>query len=279
MLGRLISIAPALKTCRFSRGLTRSREHNIVSFNKKELGKSPDHPPLKWGVFNDTGELGANLQKLYNPLIVILPMKYKKEDLVKISWDDFDKYALKIKNEVENYLNKKNIKIDVVVPIFRGGGILALKLAFEFKVIRILPYQYKYFHGEKDFKLKKVYCPKFSQLTTFKKKNPVILVVEGNHSTGRIANLVISDIKKQLPNSKIIYVSLAKDYFYKDSVKNIDFTTCGYYTNENRKLSKEACKKIGINFENVYIFPWESYEEELAMLNNDNFGYENQEEF
>jgi len=206
-------------------------------------------------------------------------MQYKKEDLVKISWDDFDKYALKIKNEVENYLNKKNIKIDVVVPIFRGGGILALKLAFEFKVIRLLPYQYKYFHGEKDFKLKKIYCPEFSQLTTFKKKNPVILVVEGNHSTGRIANLVISDIKKQLPNSKIIYVSLAKDYFYKDSVKNIDFTTCGYYTNENRKLSKETCKKIGINFENVYIFPWESYEEELAMLNNANFGYENQEEF
>jgi len=206
-------------------------------------------------------------------------MQYKKEDLVKLSWEDFEKYALKIKNEVENYLNKKKIKIDVIVPILRGGGILALKLAFEFRVIRILPYQYKYFHRKKNTELKKLYDSKFSHLINFKKKNPIIVVVEGNHSSGRIANMVVSDIKKQLPDSKVIYVSLAKDYFYKDSVKNIDFTTCGYYTNENRKLSKEACKKIGINFENVYLFPWESYEEELAMLNNTNFEYENQKEF
>ena len=71
----------------------------------------------------------------------------------------------------------------------------------------------------------------------------------------------------------------AKDYFYKDSVKNIIFTTCGYYTNENRKLNQEICKKIGISFENVYLFPWENYEEELSMLNNTKFEYENQKEF
>jgi len=203
-------------------------------------------------------------------------MQYKREELVKLSWDDFDRYALKIKNEVEDYLNKKDTKIDVVVPILRGGGILALRLAFDFRVIRILPYQYKYLQNTNP---QKIYDSNFSQLQKFKNKNPVVLVVEGNHSTGKIASTVINDIKKQLPNSKIIYVSLAKDYFYKDSVKDVIFTTCGYYTNENRKIDKKTCEKIGVNFDSVYIFPWESYEEELAMLNHESFEYANQKDF
>jgi len=154
-----------------------------------------------------------------------------------------------------------------------------LKLSFECKVVRIVPYQYKYFPGKNGLEPKKICNFNFSQLINFRKKNPTILVVEGNQSSGKIAKNAISDIKKELPNSKIIYVALAKDYFYKDSVKNVEFTTCGYYTNENRKLSKEDCKKLGISFKDVYIFPWESYEEELAMLNNTEFSYTSQEDF
>jgi len=206
-------------------------------------------------------------------------MVYKKNDLVKILWNDFDKYALKIKDDVENYLDKNNLEIDVIAPIFRGGGFLALKLALEFKVVRILPFQYKYFHENAGTRLEKIYESKFSSLINFKKKDPVVLVVEGNHSTGKIAGLVISDIKKQLPDSRIIYVSIAKDYFYKDSVKNIEFTTCGYYTNENRKLNAKECSRLGISQNEVYIFPWETYEEELAMLNDSTFKYVNQKEF
>ena len=205
-------------------------------------------------------------------------MPYAKKDLIKISWNDFDKYTLKIKKEIEKYLDKNKLHIDVVVPILRGGGILAIKLALEFRVIRILPYQYKYIHKGKKIELKRIFDVKHTQLINFKKENPTILVVEGNHSTGRIANAVISDLKKQLPHSKIIYVSLAKDYFYKDSVLGIEFTTTGYYTNENRKLSKETCKQKGISFKNVYIFPWESHKEELAMLNNTKFEYQGQKE-
>ncbi len=38
-------------------------------------------------------------------------MKYLKKELVKLSWNDFDKYVLKIKKEVEGYLNKKNFSL------------------------------------------------------------------------------------------------------------------------------------------------------------------------
>jgi len=198
---------------------------------------------------------------------------YEKSDLVKLTWEDFDKYLDKIKKDIREYLEKSKLQIDVIVPILRGGGIPGIRLALEFKIVRILPFQYKYLHEGKRTNMVKLLNSDFNQLSNFNKKDPVILVVEGNHSTGGIAIQVISDIKKQLPKSKIIYVSLAKDYFYKDSVKENIFTTCGYYTNENRKLSKEKCLEIGINSTNIYLFPWESPEEELAMLNQQSFDY------
>lgn len=125
-------------------------------------------------------------------------MDYKKEELVKISWAELDNFVLKIKKDIDRYLNKNNLKIDVIVPIFRGGGIPALRLAFHYNILRILPYQYKYIHKGKITKKEKLLDSDFSQLIDFKKENPIILVVEGNHSTGKIANSVIAEIKSKL---------------------------------------------------------------------------------
>lgn len=202
-------------------------------------------------------------------------MEYKKEDAIKLSWEEFDNYMNKIKSDIEKYLDKNDLKIDVIVPILRGGGIPALKLAFDFRVIRILPYQFKYTNdGENSIPIKMLNT-KFSQLENFNQKNPVVLIVEGNHSTGNLAKKIAQDIKTQLPKAKIIYVALAKDYKYKDSVKNTVFTTCGFFTNENRKLSEEECDKLNIEARKVYFFPWESYEEELSALNREKFEYTN----
>ena len=171
------------------------------------------------------------------------------------------------------YLDKNNSKIDLIVPVLRGGGIPALRLAFMFKVVRILPFQYKYLHVGTNSHLKKVYDSNFNNLINFKSKAPVILVVEGNHSTGNVANKVVSEIKQMMPDSKIIYVALAKDYNYRDSVKNVDFTSCGIYTNENKKLSKEECDNLDVPYDKLFLFPWESVGEELASLNQTDFDY------
>ena len=149
-------------------------------------------------------------------------MEYEEKDLIKLSWDDFETHISKIKNTVQKFLDENDSKIDVIVPVLRGGGIPAIRLAFMFKVIRIFPFQYKYLHEGKDSSLKKVYDSDFNSLINFKLKAPVILIVEGNHSTGTVANKVVSEIRQMVPESKIIYVSLAKDYNYKDSVKNVD---------------------------------------------------------
>jgi hypothetical protein len=203
---------------------------------------------------------------------------YKKSELVKVTWSNFNKYTEKIYTEVQKYLKDNNLEVNIVAPILRGGGILGIQLALKFKVIRILPYQYKYLHKNNNTEIIKVYTSNFKNLVKFNNKKPVILVVEGNHSTGTIAKQVVSDIKKEFPNSRILYVSLAKDYAYKDVV-DVDFDSYGFLTNENRKLSKSECYKLKIKQNKVYIFPWESFEEELAGLNQTEFKYNNQEDF
>ena len=69
-------------------------------------------------------------------------------------------------------------------------------------------------------------------------------------------------------DAKIIYVSLTRDYTYKDSVKNICFTTWAMTTNEMKELSKEECNKLNINYNLVSVYPWENVTEELDELNN-----------
>lgn len=67
---------------------------------------------------------------------------------------------------------------------------------------------------------------------------------------------------------KIIYVSLTRDYTYKDTVKDICFNTWAMTTNEMKELSKEKCDKLNINYNLVSVYPWENVNEELDELNN-----------
>ena len=192
---------------------------------------------------------------------------YKRKELKRISWKYFEKCVNKIYDDITKYLKEQNLKVDVIVPIFRGGGIPGITLAYKLNVVRVLPFQYKYLYKIEGAVLKKMLNNNFSALIDFKKENPVILVVEGNHSTGLIASNVVNEIRDLYPKSKILYASIGRDYYYKDTVRNIDFSTYGYYTNENRKLSLEECNQLGISVDKVYVFPWESTEEEFAALN------------
>ena len=197
---------------------------------------------------------------------------YLAEDLIKTDWKEYDSLIQSIYTSLSDYLEKNKLKIDVIVPVLRGGGIPAIGLSFKLKTLRIFPLQYKYLSDGKQNKPKLLLQSKKENLIGFEKKAPVFLVVEGNHATGNITQHIVADLKKEFPDAKIIYVALTKDYFYKDSVK-ADFLVAGKYTNEMRKISKEECEKLKIPFDKCYIFPWESEEEELTMLNEKPFDY------
>lgn len=48
-------------------------------------------------------------------------------------------------SKVVEYTQAKNITIDIVVPLLRGGNIPATYLTYALKVLAIRPVQYKYF--------------------------------------------------------------------------------------------------------------------------------------
>lgn len=143
--------------------------------------------------------------------------KYTKKDLDLISWERIDSFIEKIYKEVNNYLKSNNLSIRYIVPIMRGGGVPAIKLSHMFNVIDMLPIQLKHNHETHriDTKIGLDYLKDNSI-----NENECILLVEGNHVTGETANIATNMIKEKFGEDvKIIYVSLTRDYTYKDSVK------------------------------------------------------------
>lgn len=192
---------------------------------------------------------------------------YTEKDLDLISWDRIDNFINKIYKDVSNYLIKNNLKIKYIVPIMRGGGIPAIIFSHLFNVIDMLPIQLKHNHETHniDKKIELDYVEKVNI-----DSNECILLVEGNHVTGKTANIAVDLIRKKFgDNVKIIYVSLTRDYTYRNSVNNVCFTTWAMTTNETKKLSEDECKKLNINYNLVSVYPWENIEEELNALNSD----------
>ena len=191
--------------------------------------------------------------------------KYTEKDLDLISWDRIDEYINKIYSDVKKYLDKNNLGVRYISPILRGGGIPAIILSHMFNCIDMLPIQLKYNSSTKnvDLKMGLDYLKDFKLDT-----NECILLVEGNHVTGKTANIALNILKEKFGNNiNVIYVSITRDYSHKDSVKDVCYTTCAMYTNETKKLSKEECNKLGIDYNLVSVYPWENVTEELFELN------------
>ena len=163
---------------------------------------------------------------------------YTEQDLDMVSWQRIDQYIDKICNDVNNFIVKNNLAIKYIIPILRGGGVPSVMLSHKFNIIDFLPVQLRY-NG--------VYNVKFSldmyNNITINSDNECVLLVESNDVNGTTASIVKDMIINKFgKNTKIIYVSMAKDYSNKDSVKDVIFTAYGFYTNEKKKLSKKNAK-------------------------------------
>lgn len=192
---------------------------------------------------------------------------YTEKDLDIISWKRIDEYIDKIYLDVDKYIKKNGLKIRYISPILRGGGIPAVKLSHLFDQVDMLPIQLKNNLKTKkiDIKINLDYV-KNSELN----ENEAILLVEGNHVTGRTANIATNMlINKFGESTKIIYVSLTRDYTYRYSVKNTIYTTWARTTNETKELSEDECNKLNIDYKLVSVYPWENVKEELEELNNE----------
>ncbi len=192
--------------------------------------------------------------------------KYTEKDLDLISWERIDKFIDKIYSEVLNYITKNNLKIRYIAPILRGGGVPAIKLSHMFNIIDMLPIQLKHNAETKDIDTKiGLDYLKDSSI----KPDECILLVEGNQVTGKTTNIAVQMLRKKFgDNVKIINVSLTRDYTYRNSVKDVCFSTWGMSTNEMKEISKEDCEKLNISYNLVSVYPWENIEEELYEMNS-----------
>ena len=191
---------------------------------------------------------------------------YTEKDLDLISWARIDKFIEKIYNDVKNFIDTNNLKIRFISPILRGGGVPAIKLSHMFNVVDMLPIQLKHNSETQEIDLKVgLDYVKDSKI----EENECILLVEGNHVTGTTSNIAVNLLKEKFgTDTKIIYVSLTRDYTNRNSVKDTCYTTWGMTTNETKEVSKEKCERLGINYNLVSVYPWENIEEELFELNN-----------
>ncbi len=200
--------------------------------------------------------------------------KFKKEDFVKMSWEDYGKILDNLGQKVEKYIKENNIKINAVVPILRAGAFPGTYLAYKLGLLRILPLQYKYFIVDKNFELRRILALPKNNLGL--PKNPVFLLVEGNHCYGVTGLNAAKDLKADFPGCKIIYAADTMDYAYQKN-EYADQIFYGELTNETRALSGKDCQRKGIeNITNV--FPWENVEEEWTTVQGKQFEYGDLEE-
>lgn len=198
--------------------------------------------------------------------------KYKKENYQVMSWSEYELELRKLTDKIVKYVKDNNLKVDVVVPILRGGNIPATYLAYTLDVLTILPVQYKYFFIPGKCELRRLLSIDKKSIV---KSNPVILLVEGNHCYGNQAKYAARDLKKTFPKSRIVYGASNMDYKYQNVVKDAEISFYGNLTNCCKELSDKECNQLGIQYKKELIFPWESIAEEWKIVELKQHQYSN----
>lgn len=199
--------------------------------------------------------------------------KYKKEDFIKMTWQDYSKIIEALYQKVNDYVKKNNVKIDAVVPILRGAMVAGQYLTFRLNLLRIIPIQLKYFFEDGD--LEKI---KLKKLLEFPKNikfdhNPTFLLVENNRCFGLTSKTAALHLKERFPKCKIVLACDTTDYAYKDADKEYyDAIICGAFTNDTKELDDKQCKKFGI-INKIRMLPWENLEEEYNTTQARQFNY------
>jgi hypoxanthine phosphoribosyltransferase len=195
--------------------------------------------------------------------------KYYKSDFKKLSWEKYFKVLDEVLMKLKKYLKENKIKIHAVVPILRGGNFPGTYFAYQLHILRILPVQYKYFFNKGKIELKRMFDLPMPEPQLPEKPN--FLLVENNQCYGTTAESAAKYLREKFPDCKVIHVADYADYSYqKFDVFDVSFY--GQLTNDTRTLTKEKCKKLGVeSFSNL--FPWENIDEEWKTVHAKQFKY------
>ena len=199
--------------------------------------------------------------------------RYKKDGFRTLSWNEYEKVLQILLTKIQQQLQQNNQKIDIIVPILRGGSFPGTYLAYKLNILRVVPVQYKYFYEDGKIELRQLLeLPNTIKLP----EKPVILLVENNHCFGLTASTAAKDIKERFPQATIIYAADYMDYSYQEN-KYADVVIYGALNNDTKTLSDSEAHAQG--FETTSnIFPWEVEEEEWTTIEAKQFTYADTQE-
>ena len=75
-------------------------------------------------------------------------------------------------------------------------------------------------------------------------------------------------IRANLPQTKILYVTLGRDVGYRENLRDFAFSYSAFYSNECGVIPKEESEHDGV-LTKYTLFPWEVLEDEIRNMNDE----------
>lgn len=183
---------------------------------------------------------------------------YSAKDANPMNWEEMD-------GLVDTLISKilaSGIKISVISPILRTGGIVGSILAIKMRVLPMMSVQFKHFY--KPTAVDQVSSVPGILIDT---QGPMhVLLCDGNTDSGSTAVKSAAAIKARYPQAKIYLATLTKVYGGPNILEGIEQIFFGRMTDENFRASEEEKIKLDLR-SGITIFPWENTEDELADIN------------
>ncbi len=183
---------------------------------------------------------------------------FTAKDTNPVSWEEFDRLV----NTLVSKITESGIRVDVVAPLLRTGGIVGGILSIKMKVLTMLPVQFKYSYNPTVINQ----ILSVPDILGVQLESMNVLLCEGNTSSGSIAMKAAAAIKEKYPQAKIYLATVTRVFGGAETLEAIEQIFYGQETDENFKATEEEKQKRGMRL-GITLFPWESVEDELSDLN------------
>jgi hypothetical protein len=188
-------------------------------------------------------------------------MKMNREDLRTLSYKEFGSLLDVLTRKVISTCKERALRIDIVAPILRSGGLTGCHLASKLGVTNMIPLQYRHTYEAVAPVRRQFDAP---ALTAEPPDPVVILMVDTNTVTGAVAQYAADELRMTRPSSRILFASLMLDLSI-EHLPHVELLISAQRTNERRTVSFELARDMGVS-NDVYIYPWEDLEEQWTEI-------------
>lgn len=189
----------------------------------------------------------------------------------RISWNRFGELCVELYQKIQAYLDSTGEHIDLIIPMMREGGFVALTLSYKLNTYKVLSLHSKHVFKAGYYEI--IPMADFPKTYYEIPQNPLILLVDVLSFSGKSGSLAYQSVKAEFPNGRILFAYILRDY------TTIDFTgfekTFSVITaDDSNKLSVQEAEKLGVD-KHVYFFPWQNEEEEKVSILKRDYKYSN----